>query len=148
MISFVRILLGIVYFVLFVYSMPWFFNIPLKGDEGFLGFYGAVAVNVILTMSLLLLSIGFLAKKRWAVVLCLIYCGLWVSLFSLPLFLPGSWEPKNLVQFAEYLVLFVGPLVLGLFLWRHLDHFEPGILPCSWHQWFRAKNGSQGPSEP
>lgn len=140
MVSLVRILLGVIYFVLFVMSVPWFFNIPLKDDEGFLGFYGVWAVNFILTISLLILSFGFLANKRWVVVLYWIYCVPWVLMFTVPLFSGEYLFLNSLGKVVEVVVLVFGPPALGLFLWRQMDTFTPGFFPLSWQRSFTGED--------
>ncbi len=114
--------------------IPWFFNIPLKGGEGLLSSDAIWVVNLMITISLLVLSVGFLANKRWAVVLYWIYCVPWVLLFAVPLFNGEYLILKSFSQIAEVIVLIVGPPVLGLFLWRQIDLFTPGLLPLSWRR--------------
>lgn len=150
MVSFVRACLGLAYFGLFVFFIMWFFNIPLKSHDGFLGIYGAIGGNLVVLVVLFFLMVGFLLKKRWVVSLYWACCLPWnlflgFIVFDSPEIFSSFRTP---LRALESVTLLFGPTLIGLYLWRHLDHFEPGFLPSSWQQWFQAKNGSQGQTKP
>lgn len=131
MVSFVRTSLGLIYLGLFVVFILWFFDIPVKSHDGFMGVYGAVASNIVLVIVLFFLMMGFFLKKRWVVSLYWACCLPWnVLLGSIVFDSPDIFSSfRTPVQAIECIVLLFGPTLVGVYLWRHLDHFDTGFMP-------------------
>ncbi len=142
--TFVRVLLGVIYCLAGVMLVKIYFETPLYNKDGVLNGVYTDGFYIILVSACLFLSYGLLAKKEWVLTLYWTCCGFWDLLVVVGFcFWVGNFnERHDPLEAFVYMALFLGPILIGLFLLRHRDHFTPGFLP----QALARRSADQEPS--
>lgn len=132
----VRIALGFFFFVLAITACYFLFIAEpeiksLEPDTALM-----TSFEMLLLITLFALSYGFIAKKQWVVTLYGTCCGFWVIICLVGSFCSSGFftHLKDPQWVLEASMILLGPVLLGLFLWRHRDQFTLGFLPLSWRR--------------